>query len=536
MIMVQIILINTKHPPKTTTVTIEPQQALNQECFLGRDERCCIVLNDAMVSRIHGKIVYHQGDYYYADLGSSNGSLLNNKTIKVNQNYILKPSDTLTLGNYLVWIKEIGGLQAEQSPAKIVTPEEYMPLAKVNPGSLIPWTKGELEVCCVRVIEETHDVKTFSFVANPPVLFTYQPGQFVTLNLKIGDKSVKRSYSISSTPSRPHNLDITVKRVLAPHPDAPPGLVSKWLHDNLKVGSKIKISPPVGKFSNFVQPSPKLLLISAGSGITPMMSMARWICDTASNVDITFVHSARSPKDIIFRQELELMATRYTNFKLAITVTRPQVGEAWYGYTGRLNQTILTAIAPWLNPSTPTSDYSVYVCGSNPFMATIKSILQELNFPMENYHEESFGITKKVASSPKTQTETVNGSLLTNSVATVKATSNGHNSDTLSHFFEQLQSAKSATIAPPKKSVTSSPVVQFVKSGKEITCDEDEVILDVAQAQGIELPYGCGMGICGQCKLRKLRGEVVYDDDFDCEADQVLTCVGKARGKVVIDA
>ena len=72
--------------------------------------------------------------------------------------------------------------------------------------------------------------------------------------------------SISSTPSRPHSIEITVKRVPAPRdePSAPPGLVSNWLHDNLKVGSQIEVNAPVGKFTNFANPSPKLFLISAG--------------------------------------------------------------------------------------------------------------------------------------------------------------------------------------------------------------------------------------------------------------------------------
>lgn len=547
--MIEIILINTKHPTETTTISIKPKEVLNQECFIGRDKRCCMALNDVMVSRIHGKIAYHQGIYYYADLGSSNGSLLNNKTIKVNQNYPLKPLDTLTLGNHLVCIKEIKGIQAQQPQTqKYITPQEYMPLINVSPNSLTPWTQGKLEVTCIRVVEETHDVKTFSFVANPPVLFSYQPGQFISLDLKIGKKSVKRSYSISSSPSRPHTLDITVKRVLAPAeaPNIPPGLVSNWLHDNIKIGSKIKLNPPTGKFTNFTKPSPKLLLVSSGSGITPMMSMARWICDTASKVNITFIYCARSPRDIIFRQELELMAGKYPNFKLAITLTRPQLGETWYGYTGRLNKSMLSAIAP------DYQERSTYVCGSNPFMASVKSILHELNFSMENYHEESFGFPKKAVSPSSTKTKSAILSELMNSPITIPAFKNGKKSlhnYTTEHVLTAGRNARvlssstnhfkssSAVITPPKKSVTTTSIVQFAKSGREIVCESEESILDVAQAQGIEIPYGCGMGICGQCKLTKLEGEVMYDDDdVECEANEVLTCVGKARGKVIIDA
>ena len=72
---------------------------------------------------------------------------------------------------------------------------------------------GKLPVRCVQVIDETHDVKTFRFVADPPKLFRYHPGQFVTLEVPVDGKIVRRSYTISATPSRPHAISVTVKRV-----------------------------------------------------------------------------------------------------------------------------------------------------------------------------------------------------------------------------------------------------------------------------------------------------------------------------------
>jgi len=388
--MPEIIIIDTRKPQETKSLVLNPEDQLNQECLLGRDERCSIVLDDTLASRTHGKIALRNGNYYYSDLGSRNGSKINNEDAKLNQGYPLKPSDTISVGNHLLWVKAITGVQAS-TPPLTQTPEQYMPLATVDTTSLETWGKGVKEVKCVQIIDETSDVKTFTFMAEPPVKFNYQPGQFLTLNLDIDSKSVKRSYSISSTPSRPHNIEITVKRVPAPRdvPNAPPGLVSNWLHDNMRVGKKIEINAPVGKFTNFANPSNKLFLISAGSGVTPMMSMSRWICDTVSNVDIVFLNSARSPEDIIYRQELEMMTARYPNFKLAITVTRLLPGQAWYGYTGRINETILPAIAP------DYKERTVYVCGPNPFMEATKELLAKIDFPMENYYEESFGGAKK---------------------------------------------------------------------------------------------------------------------------------------------
>ena len=529
--MPQIIIINTR-TQETKSVLLAPENQLNQECLLGRDERCSIVLEDTLASRTHGKIAFRNGDYYYCDLGSRNGSKLNNVDAQLDREYKLKPSDTISLGNHLLWIQAIGEVIASTA-SEPMTPQQYMPLATIDTNNLEIWTKGTKQVRCAQIINETADVKTFTFVSDPPVKFNYQPGQFVTLNLDINSKSVKRSYSISSTPSRPHSLEITVKRVPAPcdEPSAPPGLVSNWLHDNMKVGSLIEINAPMGKFTNFANPSNKIFLISAGGGITPMMSMSRWICDTVSNVDIIFLHSARSPEDIIFRQELEMMTARYPNFKLAITVTRPLPGQPWYGYTGRINETILPAIAP------DYKDRTVYVCGPNPFMEATKKLLQKIDFPMENYYEESFGGAKKKKKAAVPQADQT--SLIPSSIPTPPV-----DPPTVTPPPTVVPAVPPTSLvngfAPPSpepapSATSSDPVIVLAKSGQEISCDGEEAILDVAEAEGADLPFGCRMGACGACKVKIIEGEVVYDDDVDCEEGFVYTCVARPTGRVVIE-
>ena len=530
--MPEIIVIDTRKPQSTKSIQLAPEQQLNQECLLGRDTRCCIVLDDSLASRTHGKIAFRNGNYYYCDLGSRNGTKINNVDAQLNQEYLLKPSDTITLGNHLLWVKAIAGMEAPAVP-QTLTPTQYMPLATIDPDHIETWTQGTKQVKCVQIINETVDVKTFTFISEPPVKFNYQPGQFITLNLNIDGKSVKRSYSISSTPSRPHSIEITVKRVPASddEPTAPPGLVSNWLHDNLKVGSQIEMNPPMGKFSNFANPSTKVFFISAGSGITPMMSMSRWICDTVSNVDIIFLHSARSPEDIIFRQELEMMSARYPNFKLAIAVTRPILGQPWYGYTGRINETILPAIAP------DYKERTVYVCGSNPFMEATKELLQKIDFPMVNYYEESFGGAKKKKKASPTVPSGDQPVLKDTPV------DNG-----MASLGTSIVQPAPVPITPPTITPTSlvdvetpapassSPIIILAKSGQEISCDGEEPILDVAEAEGVDLSFGCRMGACGACKVKKLEGEVIYDDDVDCEDGFVYTCIARPAGRVVIEA
>jgi ferredoxin-NADP reductase len=526
--MPEIIVINPKQPETNYIVNLAPEKQLNQECLLGRDERCSIVLNDSMASRMHGKIALRNGNYYFCDLGSRNGSKINNEIAKANQEYLLKPSDTISIGSHLLWIKTIAGVENIVVAPQESTPSQYMPLATIDPNSIQRWFSGDLKVRCVRIVNETKDVKTFSFIpVDAPVIFTYQPGQFITLVLEIEGKTVRRSYSISSTPSRPHTLEITVKRVPPPDDDpaAPSGLVSNWLHDNLKAGSQIQIGAPMGKFTIFANPSPQILLISAGSGITPMISMSRWICDTVSNVDIIFIHSAKTPKDIIFRSELEMMAARYPNFKLAITITRPEPGEPWFGYTGRLNESILPAIAPDFMQRT------VYVCGPNPFMESTKALLERLNFPMPNYYEESFGAAPKKKKPPTPTVPSIpipDATSISQPIAPPKSMS-----------APPLSIVGMPEILKPEPEpvpVSSSPVVVFARSNQEIPSDGEESILEIAEAEGIDINSSCRMGACGACKTKKVSGEVIYDSDVKCEEGYIHACVAKPVGRVVVEA
>ncbi len=453
-------------------------ETLNK-CLIGRHPNCNLVLNAPEISRIHGMIYSYEQEYYFIDLASSDGSRINNQQIEVNESYLLKPDDVIHIGDFLLLIEE---MQFEEHQSKIQSKSQAQ-----------AWRSPQLIARCVRVIDETPDVKTFTFVGEPSVEFSYQPGQFVTLELEINNKVVKRAYSISSTPSRPHSLDITIKRATAPKdaPDAPPGLVSNWLHDNLQPGSQIKIGSPLGDFSCVEHPSSKILFISAGSGITPMMSMSRWLLDTNAGSNIVFFHSARTVDDIVFRQELELMTSRYANFQLATTLTREDSNPSLGGRVGRFSKSMLREIAP------DFAERTVYVCGSEPFTQQVKAILGELEFPMENYYAESFGKPKK-----KKQENQL-----------------------------QLQ-----TTLTPKQITTVPQTLVLAQSGVELAYDSADTILETAEKEGIELPYMCKMGACKKCKLRLLEGEVRYEDEQECPSGHVLTCIAQPVGRVVIEA
>ncbi len=530
--MITLTIEDQQNPNKTQVVTLQPEATPNRECTIGRAETCELLLDSQEISRCHAKIVYTgYGAYRFSDLGSSGGSILNTRSIIAHQEYELKAGDILTLGRFNIGIFQIGNPDENTVVTRPIEPQpaDFMPVYAIAPADFPRW-KGDTTVRCAAIIDEAPSVKTFRFVADAPILFNYKPGQFVTLNLNINGEEVLRSYSISSTPSRPHTLEITVKRVPADQPELPPGLVSNWLHDNLRVGDAIAISGPLGKFSCWQHPSHKLLFISGGSGITPMMSMSRWLCDTVANCDVVFLHSAKTPAEVIYHPELMLLAARHHNFQPIITVTNWQSGQGWMGLRGRITTDSLKSIIP------DFMERRIFVCGPNAFMAATKEIAVKLGFPMERYHEESFGTAKKFKPipQPQPQAQPAPGSVF--------------------HQIFQAAPASPPPVAiaapavpastPPAAPVAASAIsVTFQKSSQKVAADGSSSILDLAEENSVKIRSSCRAGVCGTCKKKKVSGNIKMTD-FDEEALEpseqaegfILTCVAFPLDEVTIDA
>jgi ferredoxin-NADP reductase len=318
------------------------------------------------------------------------------------------------------------------------------------------WQPGEDDTFeCVQVRNETHDVKTFVFKAVPARQFRYLPGQFITLELQIDGETINRCYTLSSTPTRPDCVSITVKRV-------PGGKVSNWLHDNLTPGQRVSVLGPAGEFTFALHPKRPYLFLSGGSGITPLMSMSRALTDLAVPADIVFVHSSRSPSDIIFRHEVALLARQHAGFR-QVQVCQTSAGEPeWSGLTGFLDRAALERAVPDFKERT------VFCCGPGPYMAGVRKLLEESGFDMAQYHEESFNFGELSAA---------------------------------------LAPAESAP-APVAGANCEGFKVRFAKSGDEITVAPGQTVLAAAQAGGMRVPSSCSQGLCGTCKTKLVEGTV----------------------------
>ena len=346
-----------------------------------------------------------------------------------------------------------------------------------------PWKDDELLECAM-VVPETSDTATFTFRAPSGAWFDYQPGQFITLDLPVPGGNVQRTYTISSSPSRPLSISVTVKAQMG-------SIGTRWMLDHLRPGMRLKAFGPAGIFSFLRHEAPKYLMISAGSGITPMMSMTTWAWDSGEMPDIVFVHAARAPSEIIFRQRLEGMADRVPGLQLRFTVEESDPFRTWHGYRGRLNQIMLGLMAP---------DYlerEVFCCGPEPFMQAVRDMLIALGYDMDRYHQESFGAPIR----------------------------NEADAPVLDDLVPDEDSAAQIT---------------FAASGITAKCAETDTVLAVAKANGLNIPSGCTFGLCGTCRIKKTSGEVhmVHNGgitDEDIEEGYILACCSHPIGAIAVE-
>ncbi len=349
-----------------------------------------------------------------------------------------------------------------------------------------PWDPDRDDtLACVAVRPETHDVSTFVFAPLEPRLFRFLPGQFMTFELDgPGGAGVQRCYTIASPPTRPWRIEVTAKR-------AGGGMGSTWLHEAMRPGVRVRASGPMGDFVLAPQPGGRYLFLSAGSGITPLMSMARTLHDLGSDADVLFVHSARSPADLVFADELAAMARRAA-FRVVSIVEADAPGLRWDGLRGRL----CAAMLPVLVPDLPGRE--VFCCGPAPYMAAVRTMLRAAGHDPERYHEESFDF----AAAPEPQP---------------------------------------ATAAPdglPSDAATFN--VRFDRIGRSISCPSGATVLAAARAAGIRLPSACAKGVCGTCKSRLLSGTVAMRHgggirQREIDAGLTLLCCARPTSDLVVD-
>jgi len=329
-----------------------------------------------------------------------------------------------------------------------------------------------------RIDVQTHDTKTLRFLVAETDRLSARPGQFLTFQWQIDGKAVPRSYSISSSPTQSGYVEITPKR-------APDGYVSAFLNDRAAQGLEVEARGPFGQFYFDELLHQRIVLLAGGSGITPMMSMLRYIDDRCLRTAATLIYCVRTRNDIIFDAELQRLRGRLQNFHVVVLLSQPDAG--WNGPRGRLSRELIAARVEDLLTST------FFLCGPPAFMESVQGMLTSLAVRSECINRESFGYTR-----------TIDGAAL--------------------------------EAARPLRGT-----VEFARSGKVCGVPAGKTLLEVAEMHGVGIPSGCRQGRCGTCVTKLLEGDVQMDSEDGLEPSDkaegyILMCVGRPRGDVKVDA
>ncbi|WP_392339577.1 2Fe-2S iron-sulfur cluster-binding protein [Moritella marina] len=374
----------------------------------------------------------------------------------------------------------LGGSKSSGS-SKLATPKLSFSLGETAVKPVViknvtptTWSPTTTSLVLVKRELETHDSMSFTFAAADQTLFDFKPGQFVTLAVKIEDKTHYRAYSISSVPQQ-KQLRLTIKRV-------PDGLVSNWLADNLAIGDNLSALNIAGQFnSSDCQHKAKLLLVSAGCGITPVMSIAKTLLAQDSDADIEFLHCARDKDNVIFHAEMQTLTAQHSNFKVQLLLENSD---------GIVSKNVIQQLYPDLQ------DRTIFLCGPVGFMKAVENIAQESDFDMANFFQESF----TPAADNKQQ-------------------------DNLS------LDASGASTASVMLYVPDFAVEKKVVQGASL--------LELLENNGVPIIGACRAGVCGSCKCKVTSGEVKSTSSetltaAEIEQGFVLACSSTVEGDITV--
>lgn len=331
-----------------------------------------------------------------------------------------------------------------------------------------------LELQIAEVVAETDDARSLVFAVPdepgdpdiPPERLRYAPGQFLTLRVpseRTG--SVARCYSLCSSPFTDDALTVTVKRTAD-------GYASNWLCEHARAGMRIHVLAPSG---NFVPKTldDDFLLLAAGSGITPIMSIAKSALAEGSG-QVTLLYANRDDRSVIFADALRELSAKYPDRFTVVHWLESLQG--------------MPSVAALARLASPYTGRPVYICGPGPFMDAARAALESLEVPAAQVHIEVF---KSLDSDP---------------FATVKI------DDTA-----------------PGDSPPATAVVQLDGETHTVSWPRSAKLLDVLLAKGLDAPFSCREGHCGACACTLRSGKVSMEvndvlEQQDLDDGLILAC------------
>jgi ferredoxin-NADP reductase len=348
--------------------------------------------------------------------------------------------------------------------------------AAAGPPAVAPLVKKKTMILeLVRIERQTHDCVSLRFRMADSSRFFARPGQFLTFQWLLNGQKLVRSYSISSSPTQTGYVEITVKQQ---------AIVSLFLNTRAEPGLTVEAQGPAGQFCFDENAHRRIALFAGGSGITPMISMLRYIEDRCCDVEAVLLYSVRTARDIIFDSELNRLSNNLHKFRFVAIPTN--VDRTWNGPRGRITREMVDEHLGDMAYS------SFFVCGPEAYMEHVRSLLSSLGVEPQRIKQEKFGGPKAVRGE-LTAVETGGGFAV------------------------------------------------FAKSGKTCSAPASRTLLEVGEMNNIPIPYSCRQGQCGTCVTRLVDGIVRMDCEDGLDPGlkaqgYILPCVARAESDVQLDA
>lgn len=332
----------------------------------------------------------------------------------------------------------------------------------------------DLEIAAIRA--ETADAVALQFAipAELEAEFAFTPGQYLTLRADIDGEDVRRSYSICS-PLGGEALEVGVKRIEG-------GAFSSYAQ-GLRPGDTLKVMTPQGRFMAPVGGSHDYLLLAAGSGVTPMVSIARSVLEGEPDSTVTMLYANRTTESVMFKQALEDLKDRFLT-RFLLTHVMDEEAQEFELFNGRIDAEKLETLAT-RGLIDPASYDAVFICGPQPMTDAATAALKEMGVAEDKIRQELF---------------TPAGGLPT-------------------------ASARQATA--PEGGAKVSVVLDG--ASRSFRMNEGDSLLDAATKAGLDLPYSCANGMCATCRCKLSAGEADMIQNFslepwETEAGFVLAC------------
>ncbi|SQJ22976.1 NADH oxidoreductase hcr [Serratia rubidaea] len=235
-----------------------------------------------------------------------------------------------------------------------------------QPDSLCP---NRMQVHSIR--QETADVWTLNLICHD--FYPYQPGQFALVSIRNSEDTL-RAYTLSSSPGLSPFLSISVRCL-------PDGVGSRWLTQEVRPGNTLWLSDAQGEFSCVQHPAERYLMLAAGCGVTPIISMCRWLAANRPACDVQVIFSVRSPEAVIFAEQWRQLCAAHPSLKLTLMAEhRAQPGFL----SGRISDAVLRQHVPDI------AERRVMTCGPVPYMAQVEQLCLALGVPPARLHKEQF--------------------------------------------------------------------------------------------------------------------------------------------------